>query len=271
MPQNDFVETQPGVLSKTTFINDFILAELKISAGTQLDYSFFNDRERKIKPEFYVGSIPSAPHIMSGILAIIPPTYQKLDALLITPEFGYFRYDVLQVNDDYKFVALTDVELNCFSMFTKRAYKMYKIENFIWNTPQTLTSEFGLFVCVTGGSLSVNGVTYVAGQKIPLGVDNITFTPVTNEVKVSIVADRNQRPPESPMSVSPRQIRQALSQVGMRDAVEAAVAGSPQDIKDWWEFATVFERNNKQVVDMATALGLTAAQTNDLFNLAASL
>lgn len=72
-------------------------------------------------------------------------------------------------------------------------------------------------------------------------------------------------------SVSPRQIRQALTRAGLRSSVEAAVAAGDQDTKDWYEFATVFERANPHVVAMGTALGVTEQQLDDLFTLAGSL
>ena len=75
----------------------------------------------------------------------------------------------------------------------------------------------------------------------------------------------------SPTSVSPRQIRQALTAGGLRAQVEAAVAASDQDTKDWWEFATAFERGHPMVGAMAAGLGIPDAQIDALFTLAASL
>jgi hypothetical protein len=77
--------------------------------------------------------------------------------------------------------------------------------------------------------------------------------------------------PPLPRIVSPRQIRQALTATGLRTGVEAAVAAGDQDLKDWWEFATQFEQDHPMVTGMATALGVTAQQLDDLFALAASL
>lgn len=70
---------------------------------------------------------------------------------------------------------------------------------------------------------------------------------------------------------SPRQLRQALTRVGLRTAVEAAVASGEQDLKDWWEFATEFERGNEHVIAMAAALEVSDKDLDDLFKLAASL
>lgn len=74
-----------------------------------------------------------------------------------------------------------------------------------------------------------------------------------------------------PDSVSPRQIRQALNHSGLRSAVEDAVSAGDQDLKDWWEFATAFERSHPLVIGMAQDVGVSEAQLDDLFRLAASL
>ena len=74
-----------------------------------------------------------------------------------------------------------------------------------------------------------------------------------------------------PASVSPRQIRQALTAANLRASVEAAVAAADQDTKDWYEFATAFKRQHSMVITLATALGVTERQLDDLFTLAGSL
>ena len=72
-------------------------------------------------------------------------------------------------------------------------------------------------------------------------------------------------------ALTPRQIRQALTRAGLRQQVEAAVAAGDQDMKDWWEFATAFERTNPLVVEMGTALGQSEQQLDALWALGASL
>lgn len=74
-----------------------------------------------------------------------------------------------------------------------------------------------------------------------------------------------------PAVVSPRQIRQALTRANLRVMVEAAIAAGDQDVKDWWEFATQFERIHPMVVTMGEALGQTDAQMDALWTLAGSL
>lgn len=79
-----------------------------------------------------------------------------------------------------------------------------------------------------------------------------------------------------PVSVSPRQIRQAMNRTPfgnatLRDAVEAAVAAGDRDLRDWWEFSTAVERTNPQVTAMAQALGMDDAALDGLWALAATL
>lgn len=85
------------------------------------------------------------------------------------------------------------------------------------------------------------------------------------EVVVAIPAAAHIAP------ISPRQIRQALTRASLRSQVEAAVAAGNQDLKDWWEFATVFEREHPMVVAMGDSLGQTPAQLDALWSLGASL
>lgn len=90
------------------------------------------------------------------------------------------------------------------------------------------------------------------------------------------LAPPGRKPESVALEVSPRQIRQAMNRTPhgdgtLRDAVEAAVAAGDRDLKDWWEFSTVVERSNPQVVAMATALGMDDAALDDLWRLAATL
>ena len=70
------------------------------------------------------------------------------------------------------------------------------------------------------------------------------------------------------ITVSPRQIRMALTQAGLRTSVEAAVSQGSQALKDWYEFAEAFEENNANVTAMADALGVSDEALHDLFALA---
>jgi hypothetical protein len=67
------------------------------------------------------------------------------------------------------------------------------------------------------------------------------------------------------------QIRQALSLTGLRDQVESAVASGSIDLKDAWEYAYEFRRDNPKIAEVAAALNKTAAEIDALFELAVTL
>jgi len=72
-------------------------------------------------------------------------------------------------------------------------------------------------------------------------------------------------------AITARQIRLALTRAGLRDAVEAAVAASGRDMRDWWEYSTDLHRDNPMVAQMAGALGVTAEQVDAIWELGAGL
>ena len=91
--------------------------------------------------------------------------------------------------------------------------------------------------------------------------------PITDEEAEAL----RPAPVALPIVVSPRQIRQALTQVGLRASVEAAVFAGSQDAKDWWEFATAFEENHPMVLGMAQQLDVSDGDLHSLFVLASTL
>lgn len=79
-------------------------------------------------------------------------------------------------------------------------------------------------------------------------------------------------PPQPiPESVTPRQIRQAMTRAGLRTTVEAAIAAADQDTKDWYEFATDFRRDHPMVAALAATLNVPDADLDNLWILAGSL
>ena len=97
-----------------------------------------------------------------------------------------------------------------------------------------------------------------------------TCVEITSEEASAIQASKVETPPTE-AKISPRQIRMALTQSGLRSQVEAAVAAGDQDMKDWYEFANEFEETNPLVKGMATALGVSDSALHDLFVLAKTL
>lgn len=81
--------------------------------------------------------------------------------------------------------------------------------------------------------------------------------------------------PSVPGSVTMRQARLALLQNGMLTQVNDAVAAMPGAQGDAarieWEFSSTVERHWPLVQALGAALGLTEAQLDDLFRLAATL
>ena len=81
--------------------------------------------------------------------------------------------------------------------------------------------------------------------------------------------------PTVPDVVTMRQARLALLQNGMLTQVNTAVANMPGTAGDAarieWEFSSTVERNRPLVQSLIGALGLTEAQLDDLFRLAATL
>ena len=83
-------------------------------------------------------------------------------------------------------------------------------------------------------------------------------------------------PPEAPLAVpyavSAWGIRKALNVKGLRAAVETAVEQSTdQNVKDGWNYATEFLRDQPLVLQMAEAVSVTSEELDEIFRLAATL
>ncbi|WFU52294.1 hypothetical protein QA639_21545 [Bradyrhizobium pachyrhizi] len=77
--------------------------------------------------------------------------------------------------------------------------------------------------------------------------------------------------PVVPQSVTPRQIRLALYQIGLRQAVEDYVNSQDITVQDSWNYATQIERTNPLILACKSALGKTDEELDQLFILAASI
>lgn len=86
-----------------------------------------------------------------------------------------------------------------------------------------------------------------------------------------VVDDAVLRQMKYSSSVTSFQIRAALSQLNLRDAVEQTVTAGDQELKDAWAFAPAFNRFNDQVLAMQATLNLTDAQVDEIFDLGATL
>lgn len=68
-----------------------------------------------------------------------------------------------------------------------------------------------------------------------------------------------------PKSITPLQARLELSSMGIRQAVENAMLTATQDIKDFYEFAQEWKRDNVQLIQMATDLAMSDADIDNFF------
>lgn len=78
-------------------------------------------------------------------------------------------------------------------------------------------------------------------------------------------------PAPVPQSVTPLQIRLALTQLGLRAAVDAAVLAADPGTRDAWEYALEIRRDNPLLAAFAAALGKTPEEVDEIFRIAARL
>lgn len=71
-------------------------------------------------------------------------------------------------------------------------------------------------------------------------------------------------------TLTPRQFRLALLQEGLLDDVEAITAQN-REHQIYFEYSLDFQRNHPLLIAMASAMGLTEAQIDDLFVLGGTL
>lgn len=66
-------------------------------------------------------------------------------------------------------------------------------------------------------------------------------------------------------TLTPRQIRFVLNQANLREQVESMVAQSDQYTKDWWEWSNEFKYDHPILQAMASQLGLSSEQVEQMF------
>lgn len=79
------------------------------------------------------------------------------------------------------------------------------------------------------------------------------------------------RPQPKVLSVTARQARLALLSAGLLSAVESAIAQEGGDVAIEWEYASTIERASPLVASIASSLGLTETQLDELFAQASTL
>lgn len=76
--------------------------------------------------------------------------------------------------------------------------------------------------------------------------------------------------PYVPSTVTPRQARLALSEAGLLDQAEAAIAAADEPTQISWKYATEINRSNPLIETIAARLKLTSDQIDVLFRYAAT-
>ena len=71
-------------------------------------------------------------------------------------------------------------------------------------------------------------------------------------------------PKEVPQAITPLQAKLQLLEIGLLDEVEAIVSAD-RKVQLYWEYALTIERNNEVLLSMATQLGLTSEQLDNMF------
>lgn len=87
---------------------------------------------------------------------------------------------------------------------------------------------------------------------------------------IPVVPEVKPEPEPQDPTVNDLQIRLALTEAGLRDAVEAAVKAGDQNTRDWYERAIHFKRHDPMVLALADALKVTDTQLDELWALAAA-
>ena len=88
----------------------------------------------------------------------------------------------------------------------------------------------------------------------------VEVAPINNKQTWELVAI----PKEVPQEITPLQSKLQLLEIGLLDEVEALVTAD-RKVQLYWEYASVIERDNEILLMMATSLGMTEEQLDDLF------
>lgn len=74
-----------------------------------------------------------------------------------------------------------------------------------------------------------------------------------------------------PTQVSARQFRWAISRLNLRDIIETAVSSSSTDLKDWYEYELIINRDDVPLTELAATLNFSEQQLDEIFKLGSTL
>lgn len=131
--------------------------------------------------------------------------------------------------------------------------------------PAERLAEWGVFPVKSGEIPEYDEETHTVEEGEPELVDG-EWTQVWNVRELT--ADELKS--RVPASITKRQGRQELIEAGLFGAIESAINAIPDATQkalmlSWWNDSQEYERNHPELVQMATAIGLSEAQLDALF------
>ena len=99
----------------------------------------------------------------------------------------------------------------------------------------------------------------------------VALTPAEIEEFEARAVEEQNRPPEVPFSITPRQCRLVLAQQGLLSSVEAMITAQDEATRITWEYALEFRRDDPLLNALGVDLGLTHEQIDQFFISAAQL
>lgn len=66
-------------------------------------------------------------------------------------------------------------------------------------------------------------------------------------------------------TLTPRQFRQALTKLDLRQTVEDGVKNSEQDIQDWFNFSITFSRTDPELLSLAKTLKISNKKIDNIW------
>lgn len=124
--------------------------------------------------------------------------------------------------------------------------------------------QFGVQPFFTTAQPSHDPITQAAVEANPVLIDGL-WTQQWSVVDLSPEQIEAARKARVPTVLTIRQAKLVLHAAGLLDDVDAAVAAADRATQIDWEYATEIHRDWPTLVAMATALGMTDAQLDDLF------
>lgn len=117
--------------------------------------------------------------------------------------------------------------------------------------PVQLAPLEGFFVFLRSRKFKTDLAQYVTSEPL----FNVSFGPL----------------PPPPNEVGALSLRRALRIMGLKAGIEAAIATQSEEVKEAYEYATIFKLTDPMLTQLVPALGISQEVINDVFRLAKEL